>query len=317
MNISNTVKMAEKLTPWKLMISKWFWSIGLFSLLSGLSGSVLAACDAELEAFLSAYKSEDPNNFAVYEKVFRNIHSAFLKGELKSDAFEPISILDKRIEDSKSALNKPPPGNMNPAFFRLNTIRHIKHAEYKKCVLQNPSKLPTTDNQALNQTQSRNTQQRTDQPQQPAQQNQSTQQQSQQAQQQAQQAQEAARVAQTRADQARQGQRRTHDPAAEAHQCIEIDKDPGLFGAFKNTCGYKVNFSTCNYRPRLRQGGFNWSADFDCEQQKFGLHTPDGGRAVASHNRNTETVHWFACKAPALPVDTEFVAGNGVRGRCN
>ena len=137
------------------------------------------------------------------------------------------------------------------------------------------------------------------------------------AQQQSQQVQQRAVQNQARADQARQGKRKTHDPAAEAHQCIEIDKDPGLFGAFKNTCGYKVNFSTCNYKPRVRQGGFNWSADFDCEQQKFGLHTPGSGVAVAAHNRNTEMVYWFACKAPAFPVDTEFVASSGVRGRCN
>lgn len=142
-------------------------------------------------------------------------------------------------------------------------------------------------------------------------------QQNQSAQQESNQSQQTANQNQARADQARQGKRKTHDPAAEAHQCIEIDKEPGLFGAFKNICNYKVNFSTCNYKPRVKSGGFNWSADFDCEQQKFGLHTPDGGRAVASHNRNTEMVYWFACKAPAFPVDTEFVAGSGVRGRCN
>ncbi len=151
-----------------------------------------------------------------------------------------------------------------------------------------------------------------------SQQNQSTQQQSQQAHQQAQQAQEAARVAQTRADQARQGRRKTHDPAAEAHECVAIDNaSSGNFGAFKNTCGFRVNFYTCNYRPRITQGGFNWSADFDCDKQQMGMHTPGGGVSVAAHNRNTETVHWFACKAPATPVDVSFVQGQGLSGRCN
>jgi flagellar motor protein MotB len=150
------------------------------------------------------------------------------------------------------------------------------------------------------------------------QQNQSTQQQSQQAQQQAQQSQQLAAQNQTRADQARQGQRKTHDPAAEAHECVAIDNaGSGNFGAFKNICGYKVNFLTCNYKPRVIQGGFNWSADFDCERQKLGLHTPDGGRAVAAHNRNTELVYWFACKAPASPVDLTFVSGEGIKGRCH
>lgn len=137
------------------------------------------------------------------------------------------------------------------------------------------------------------------------------------AQQQAQQSQQVAAQNQTRAEQARQGQRKTHDPAAEAHECVAIDNaGSGNFGAFKNICGYKVNFLTCNYKPRVIQGGFNWSADFDCEQQKFGLHTPDGGRAVAAHNRNTELVYWFACKAPAGPVDLTFVSGEGIKGRC-
>ena len=125
-------------------------------------------------------------------------------------------------------------------------------------------------------------------------------------------------VAPTTQDAQQQAQQKTHDPAAKAHECIAIDNaGSGNFGAFKNICGYKVNFLTCNYKPRVIQGGFNWSADFDCEQQKFGLHTPDGGRSVAAHNRNTEKVYWFACKAPASPVDLTFVSGQGLSGRCN
>lgn len=123
---------------------------------------------------------------------------------------------------------------------------------------------------------------------------------------------------QSRADQQRQGKRKTNDPAAQAHACIEIDKaGSGNFGAFKNTCNFKVNFSTCNYKPRTIQGGFNWSADFDCEKNQFGLHTPDGGRSVAAHNRNTEMVYWYACKAPATPVDAVFVVGKGIEARCH
>jgi hypothetical protein len=114
------------------------------------------------------------------------------------------------------------------------------------------------------------------------------------------------------------GKRKMHDPAAEAHECIVIDNPgSGNFGAFKNICGYKVNFYTCNYKPRITQGGFNWSADFDCEKQKTGMHTPGAGGSVAAHNRNTEHVYWFACKAPASPVDVEYVAGKGLNGRCN
>ncbi len=138
------------------------------------------------------------------------------------------------------------------------------------------------------------------------------------AQQQAAQAQLRATQNQARADQARQGKRKTHDPAAEAHQCVAIDNaGSGNFGAFKNTCSYRVNFDTCNYKPRITQGGFNWSADFDCEKQQIGMHTPGAGVSVAAHNRNTEMVYWFACKAPAMPVDVTFVQGQGLSGRCN
>ena len=107
------------------------------------------------------------------------------------------------------------------------------------------------------------------------------------------------------------------NPEAQAHECIAIDQtSAGSFGGFKNSCNYKVEFSTCNYKPRITQGGFNWSADFDCEKGEFGLHTPGAGASVAAHNRNTEQVHWFACKAPASPTDIKFIVGKGLEGRC-
>lgn len=133
----------------------------------------------------------------------------------------------------------------------------------------------------------------------------------------AQQSQQLAQQNQARADQQRKGKRKTHDPAAEAHECISIDKSgSGNFGAFKNQCSYPVNFTTCNEKPRVIQGGFNWSADFDCAKQQYGLHTLKGNSSVAAHNRNTEYVYWFACKAPAMPADTEYMAGKGLMGRC-
>ncbi len=123
---------------------------------------------------------------------------------------------------------------------------------------------------------------------------------------------------QASADQQRQGKRKTNDPAAQAHECIAIDKaGSGNYGAFKNQCPYPVNFTTCNEKPRIIQGGFNWSADFDCAKQQFGLHTPKGNSSVAAHNRNTEFVYWFACKAPAMPVDATYAAGKGIEARCH
>jgi hypothetical protein len=136
-------------------------------------------------------------------------------------------------------------------------------------------------------------------------------------QQEAQTSQQLAQATQAKADQERQGKRKTHDPAAEAHQCIKIDPNPsGNFGAFINGCGYKVNFVTCNYRPRNTQGGFNWADSANCEKNGIGLHTPGAGASVAAHNRGTEKVYWFACKAPASPTDARFVAGSGITARC-
>lgn len=140
----------------------------------------------------------------------------------------------------------------------------------------------------------------------------------QQSQQQSQQAQQAAQQNQARADQQRQGKRKTHAAAAEAHECISIDKaGSGNFGAFKNQCPYPVNFTTCNEKPRIIQGGFNWSADFDCAKQQYGLHTPKGNSSVAAHNRNTEFVYWYACKAPATPADATYTPGKGIEARCH
>ena len=122
---------------------------------------------------------------------------------------------------------------------------------------------------------------------------------------------------QSQSSQSQKTQGGKDNPEAQAHECIAIDQtSAGSFGGFKNSCNYKVDFSTCNYKPRITQGGFNWSADFDCEKGEFGLHTPGGGASVAAHNKNTEQVHWFACKAPASPTDIKFIVGKGLEGRC-
>jgi hypothetical protein len=315
MNVSQTEKLAENYRGVVAIMNDRLRLLGFIGLLTCFSGASSAACEREIDTatkeHLVANKGRDGStgDFPNFRSWLVGHFDFFRKNPNTSELKNLPDFWKKDIQDQELK--------------RLSAdyMQHLRSQNAAlTCILlsvldaRNSGVIPPKN---LSVQQPRESQPHTNQQQQSSQQNQPTQQQSQQAQQQAQQAQDAARVAQTRADQARQGKRKTHDPAAEAHECIEIDKDPGLFGAFKNTCNYKVNFSTCNYRPRVRQGGFNWSADFDCEQQKFGLHTPDGGRAVASHNRNTEMVYWFACKAPAFPVDTEFAPGSGVRGRCN
>ena len=134
------------------------------------------------------------------------------------------------------------------------------------------------------------------------------------AQQQSQQAQQTAQQNQARADQQRQGKRKTNDPAAQAHNCIELDKGPGLFGGFKNTCEYKVNYDFCNFRPKKD----SWAEFHNCEKPHgIGADAVGAGKPSAAHTKNTEMVYWFACKAPAWPVDSVFVLGKGIEARCH
>jgi hypothetical protein len=113
----------------------------------------------------------------------------------------------------------------------------------------------------------------------------------------------------------RQGQRKTHNADAVAHQCVDLP-DEGLFGGFENKCNFKIEVHSCNYRPKITEGGFNWSASFDCEKQGFGSYSVFPGKRTTAHTNNTELVYWFACKSPSFPADVEYVSGIGVRGRC-
>jgi hypothetical protein len=134
------------------------------------------------------------------------------------------------------------------------------------------------------------------------------------AQQQAQQAQQSAQQNQARADKAREGKRKTNDPAVEASNCLGLDKNAALYGGFKNTCEYKVNYVFCNFGPKKD----SWADFHNCEKKNgTGAWQVGGGRASAAHTKNTAMVYWFACKDPATPVDSEFVLGKGIEARCH
>ena len=270
--------------------------IGVFSLL--ISTQAFAFCEAELNSYLVAANAQKGMRDAELSHHESQMRKAEIDGTFDTRAFGHGS---KNIAESIQDLKKELPNYYRDPL--LGGMLKIKHTEYKICMLSNYGlRTKSGGNQGDSVSQPQQSQQQSQQSNQP--------------QQLAQEAQQQSRQNQQRADQARQGKRKTHDPAAEAHQCVSIDKSVALFGAFKNTCGSKVNFVTCNYRPRTINGGFNWSADFDCDKQQFGMHNPDSGQSVQAHNHNTEMVYWFACKAPALPVDTEFVRGQGVLGRC-
>jgi hypothetical protein len=137
-------------------------------------------------------------------------------------------------------------------------------------------------------------------------------QQNQSAQQQAAQAQQLAQQNQARADQTRQGKRRRHEPENEASQCIQPDFG-GLYGGMKNTCNFKVWYTYCGYRPKEN----SWLIGMNCEKQSFGSDSVSPGRTSAAHTKGVEMLYWIACKEPAWTVDTEFVPGQGLRGRCH
>ena len=124
-----------------------------------------------------------------------------------------------------------------------------------------------------------------------------------------------ARAAETQAKadaQARRAGRRTHDPAAEASECIEPNFAP-LYGGMKNKCAFKVHYTYCGSKPEEK----SWlKGIMECERQKFGAGAVSPGREDATHTRHVERLYWIACKDPAWPVDTEFVPGQGIRGRC-
>lgn len=116
---------------------------------------------------------------------------------------------------------------------------------------------------------------------------------------------------QQKADQARQGKRRRHEPENEASHCIQPDFG-GLYGGMKNTCNFKVWYTYCGYRPSER----SWLTGMNCEKQSFGSDSVMPGNTSASHTHGVQQLYWFACKEPAWPLDHEFVVGSGIRARC-
>lgn len=140
--------------------------------------------------------------------------------------------------------------------------------------------------------------------------------QSQQLQAAAQQAQAAAVNVQQRADaDAQRRGRRVHDPAAEAHDCLRVDRT-GLFGAMVNTCSYKVWFNMCAYKPRDEKAlDSGWLVGLNCENQQFGLDSVGPNSRSAMHTKGAEAIHYFACKDPAMPADASFEGGS-IAARC-
>ena len=288
--------------------------------------SVWAVCDAEL---LEYKRSDTIFKRATMDKYNDDRHTAILKGDTSQ-----IPMIHDRGDGIPALI-----GGINSNFNELNSVGKSKFAQEVVKDLEGlfSQGLPTrvdpkwapmqaqmlrdkyssTANYSLcmwkwfasGSTASSAQSQQSQQPHQSAQQVQQSQ-----ASQQSQQAQQLAQQNQARADQQRQGKRKTNDPVVEVSNCLGLDKDAALYGGFKNTCEYKVNYVFCNYGPKKD----SWADFHNCEKKNgIGAWQVGGGRASAAHTKNTAMVYWFACKDPATPVDSEFMLGKGIEARCH
>lgn len=112
------------------------------------------------------------------------------------------------------------------------------------------------------------------------------------------------------ADAKKQGRRR-HDPAMEANDCISIDTSKPGFGLFRNSCNFKVEVAWCNENPKKD----SWADVHNCIGKGGQMTGVRANGESASHIKNTERVHWLACKEPALPLEVTF-DGTQLQGRC-
>ncbi len=109
-----------------------------------------------------------------------------------------------------------------------------------------------------------------------------------------------------------------HDPLAEAHNCLSLIKD-GLYGGFINSCGFKVHYGYCVYKPK--KGSWTDSSFFDCERDMAQKGYGPGGQTVGAnsrdgnHTRGGQKVLWFACKDDAYPEELHF-DGSKINGKC-
>ncbi|HOZ66871.1 MAG TPA: hypothetical protein PLH13_05495, partial [Burkholderiaceae bacterium] len=141
-------------------------------------------------------------------------------------------------------------------------------------------------------------------------------QEAQQAQQLKQRAQESTQQAlqnQQRVEQERKGKRRRHEPENEAHHCIDIVTNEPGFGYFKNKCNFKVWYNFCNFNPKKD----SWAEAHNCVGRSGNAGDMIANGASAAHVKNTQTVYFYACKDPSWPVDSEYVAGQGLAARCH
>ena len=125
-----------------------------------------------------------------------------------------------------------------------------------------------------------------------------------------QQSQQLAQENQSKADSARQGKRRQHDPSAEATNCIqplEGKKEDRV----KNICDFEIYYTFCYYRPEES----SFATFTTCEKQSFGAVQLKPGKSHVVYKR-AEKFYWHACKLPTWSLDNEYIDGKGISARC-
>ena len=97
-------------------------------------------------------------------------------------------------------------------------------------------------------------------------------------------------------------------------ECVTPIKQ-GLYGAFKNTCDYKVWVEFCAFRPNPKA----WSSWTDCEKPKgFSGVVEVKARSIESaHVLGAETIYWVACVYPYTTTQSVFERGRGIKAVCH
>jgi hypothetical protein len=103
--------------------------------------------------------------------------------------------------------------------------------------------------------------------------------------------------------------RRAEDLAARnahASNCVEPVQQPGAFGAFRNKCGYPVNYVFCTLGS-TGEGLTNFSDAFDCRKPSpFGMDSIAPHGVQGSSIAGAPQVLWGACKHPFYPGDKRY-----------
>lgn len=106
--------------------------------------------------------------------------------------------------------------------------------------------------------------------------------------------------------------------------CLDIDPNRGVFGAFKNSCGFRVAFVMCVIEPTPG----SWGASNACVDGRGpgNLDFVAANGVQASHIKGGKGVQWFACRYSTTPGvgnysgimrgSIVYEKGRGIKGKC-